>query len=1050
MKGLTRVSRARKSLLASAIAAAIGSTSLVGAVQAQDAAEAEGVAREVVTVTGSRIRRDDFSSAQPTTVMDSEYLLSLGIINAGQAMASTPQNVNRTSPEASAGGNFFNGSTLANLRGLNPFFGTRTLTLVDSRRHVPTNQGDGVDLNFIPTILIDRIETVTGGASASYGSGAIGGVQNILLDRNFEGFKATVDFGASSESDGDSTHYGFAFGTAVGDDGNFVIGIEGEDSDGIANCPTARDWCARGTNIVNRWSGAPAGTPAFSVESNVRQAWNTNEGVFWLPGLGGRTPNDGSVVPGVALNAAGNGLVDFDPGVGGDDFFRSDAIGGDGGSIYEDVWLRSPVERQVLYASYDGMINDNLGFFADLSYGNAETDSRPTRGDFSTVTDNVCIQPDNAFIQPAIAGNSDLLDFVNANTGAFPCLFGGVPLMKDWDDLVFNGNVTDTEVTRFTFGFDGQFGDSTWVWDAYYQWGESDRMQRVDGLPRANGVLYALDSVIDPLTGNPACRSAVDPMVTTPSGIANVVNAFGLSLANPVLANGCVPLNPFGSGSLDPAAQAYAFGFIREDTTVEQNMVEFVASGDLADDFGAGPIRGAFGASFRSEGLLNLAAEELGDALRRDFAIQYGDSFAGDVDVWEIFGEVDLPIHERFEMNVAARHSEYSNTAGFGTRLPGATYDFDIDTWKVGAGIDVVPALRIRLSQSHDIRAPNHRELYYGQVFTPGSFFGFINPPFSSNPWTNSGSPDPTSATLFGGERNNIQPETADTTTIGFVIQPQNTNVRLALDFFQIQLEDSIAPANLSVSLQGCFEGIQSFCDKITAGVTTPWQDPSIDHNGDPTGGLDSIPCPATCYIDIDNYFSETFNAGSYEVEGLDVSFDWFKPLSNGSLLVRVLATRTFNQEVSLIRNPLAEIPPSEISGAVGNAVGFLSDWASAADISGNVTATWQRGDFSLTGQMRYVDDGKIDRGRVGPDDPSFNPANPGTVSFNTIGNYEVYSLTGTYDFEVSGSDLQFWGTINNLTDENPPIFGDGTGGTNAIFYNTIGREYRVGLRMNF
>ena len=167
---------------------------------------------EEITVTGSRIRRDDFSSAQPTTVMDNEYLQNLGVINLGQAMVGVPQNVNRNSPDANAGNNFFNGSTLANLRGLNPFFGTRTLTLVDSRRHVPTNQGDGVDLNFIPTILIDRVETVTGGASASYGSGAIGGVQNILLDRDFEGIKAEIDFGATGEGDGDSTHYGVCVG----------------------------------------------------------------------------------------------------------------------------------------------------------------------------------------------------------------------------------------------------------------------------------------------------------------------------------------------------------------------------------------------------------------------------------------------------------------------------------------------------------------------------------------------------------------------------------------------------------------------------------------------------------------------------------------------------------------------------------------------------------------------------------------------------------------------------------------------------------------------
>jgi hypothetical protein len=311
--------------LASAIALALSGATLATNAGAQQPAATNDEPRslEEITVTGSRIRRDDFSSAQPTTVMDNEYLQNLGVINLGQAMVGVPQNVNRNSPDANAGNNFFNGSTLANLRGLNPFFGTRTLTLVDSRRHVPTNQGDGVDLNFIPTILIDRVETVTGGASASYGSGAIGGVQNILLDRDYEGIKAEVDFGATGEGDGDSTHYGVAFGTGIGETGQFVVGVEGEDSDGIFKCSTARDWCGTNTGIItNHLFAAPAGPdgrPQNLVMPGLRETWNSRNGIFWLPGgpVGSpRAPNSGTPVVGVNFNAAGNGLVNFNPGVG--------------------------------------------------------------------------------------------------------------------------------------------------------------------------------------------------------------------------------------------------------------------------------------------------------------------------------------------------------------------------------------------------------------------------------------------------------------------------------------------------------------------------------------------------------------------------------------------------------------------------------------------------------------------------------------------------------------------------------------------------------------
>jgi outer membrane receptor protein involved in Fe transport len=1096
-----RINIARVGPLASAIALVLSGTAVTGgALGQQPAAANQGDQRldEEITVTGSRIRRDDFSSAQPTTVMDSEYLQNLGVINLGQAMVGVPQNVNRNSPDANAGNNFFNGSTLANLRGLNPFFGTRTLTLVDSRRHVPTNQGDGVDLNFIPTILIDRLETVTGGASASYGSGAIGGVQNILLDRDYEGIKAEVDFGASGEGDGDSTHYGFAFGTAVGENGNFVVGIEGEDSDGILKCSTARDWCGSNTGVIPNWQASTATGPRQLIIPGLRETWNSRPGVFWLPGPGavaGLPPfllpspratgaNSGGVIPGIQLNAAGNGLVDYSPGVGGDGFFQGTALGGEGEGLFEDVVLRSPVDRLTSYVSFTQDINDNLGFFVEGSFGSAETD---TEGGFTNIQ-YTCIQPDNAYIQPSQQGGSSaLLNFVTANAGAFPCLGsfgapvpgfpgglpGGVPFIKNWENQIDHGNSTTTDLKRLAVGFDGGFGDSTWTWDAYYQYGESDREQLVRDLVHANRYNYAMDTVLNG-AGQPVCRSVANPAVLTPVGVSNVTNQLGYLVADPTLRLGCQPLNPFGTGAIPASSKAYAFGYIRENTVVEQDMVEFVASGDLSDGIGnAGAIRAAAGVSWRSEALDNIAAEELNPAVRKDFAIQYGETFAGEVEVLEYFAEIDVPFHEKFAVNIAARQSEYENTAGRGTPDPGAVYKYDIGTWKVGAQWEVVPALGVRLSESHDIRAPNHRELYYGQVFTPGSFFGFIQPPFSSNPWTNTTSPDPVGATLFGGARNGVLPEEADTTTIGFVIQPPESNIRLALDYFQIELTNSIAPANLSITIQGCFQGIASYCDQITNGVRTPWQNPALDHNGAPTPPLDTsgqsvgprntIPCPVQtaagfgCFTDIENYYAQTYNAGAYDVDGLDLTFDWLKELDNGSLSVRVLGTRTFSQLVNIVRNPLGQPPPTDIAGLVGSSVAFLSDYASAPDFAGNVVATWSRGDFSLTGQMRYIDDGKLDSARVGPEDAGYNPANPNSVSYNSLDSYEVFSLSGTYNFELSGGTMmQLWASINNLTDEDPPLtgggvgFSPGVGGTNPIFYDTAGRFLRVGLRMNF
>src|SRR5882672_5828276 len=166
--------------LSATIALLLSTSGTASAQEPAPAADQKRPGLEEITVTGTRIRRDDFSAPTPTTVVDSAYMESVGVVNVAEMMVQMPANVSNFQPANTGGSAFFVGSTLANLRGLNPFFGTRTLTLVDSKRHVPTNQGGSVDLNAIPSILIDRMEVVTGGGSAAYGSEAISGVVNIL------------------------------------------------------------------------------------------------------------------------------------------------------------------------------------------------------------------------------------------------------------------------------------------------------------------------------------------------------------------------------------------------------------------------------------------------------------------------------------------------------------------------------------------------------------------------------------------------------------------------------------------------------------------------------------------------------------------------------------------------------------------------------------------------------------------------------------------------------------------------------------------------------
>jgi len=262
------VERSRAIALGGGCALALSLLGTGGTAHAQDNGAQPPSNLEEITVTGSRIRRTtDFDTSNPVTVVDDQFMRSLGIVNLGDAISQLPSNVSSFRPETTGNSNFFTGSTIANLRGLNPFFGSRTLTLINTRRFVPTNQGDGVDLNFIPSILIDHIDSVTGGASAAYGSGAISGVENIFLNRKLDGGRVDVDTFQTTHSDGTDHHAGVAYGTKLlNDRANFVIGYEYEKSDAV-HC-LDRDWCSNSVGFITGNPGQPSNVLASSVRVN--------------------------------------------------------------------------------------------------------------------------------------------------------------------------------------------------------------------------------------------------------------------------------------------------------------------------------------------------------------------------------------------------------------------------------------------------------------------------------------------------------------------------------------------------------------------------------------------------------------------------------------------------------------------------------------------------------------------------------------------------------------------------------------------------------------
>lgn len=963
---------------------------------------------EEVTVTGSRIRRTtDFDTANLTTVVDDSYLQNLGIVNVGDAVSQLPSNVSNFTPNTTGNSNFFAGSTIANLRGLNPFFGSRTLTLVDNRRFVPTNQGDGVDLNFIPSVLIDRIDSVTGGASAAYGSGAISGVQNIFLNRKLEGGRIDMDAYQTGQGDGDDKHMGLAFGHGFLDDrAHLVVGYEYQKTDPI-KC-LDRDWCQEGNGFITGGDGMPSNV----LVSDARNNQISYTGVFNNFAPGATTaqqadPTGTSLVPfniGTGFPTAGGGTATST---------FNNVVGGDGIPIYEYTNLRAPLDRDVATGIFTFALNDRTTMDLDVSWGSVQTINQngALNDQFSA------IHPDNAYI------------LLNPGLGAaVPGPFDAL-LNKNWTSQLDPHSIFTTDVKRAALSFDGQFGDSSWTWDTYYQYGNTQREQQVLDNRHLNAYLMAVDSVLD-TNGNPVCRVTRDGFAAA----AAVTPSY--AFADPRIADGCVPLNPFGNQPIPADAYGYSFGFLDENLDYTQQVLSFDASGDIWKGIGAGPFQLAAGAEYRTETGHNIGSQNgAPDYVRTDYLIQYGESFSGKVDVTEGFVELNLPLlsdkpaARQLSLDTALRGSRYKNTGLDGTTGETRTHDFT--TWKLSAIWDPIDWFRIRASRSRDSRAANFRELYYGQLIHAGGTFGYCGPAgtFQADPcdWSLEGNVD-------------LKPERADTTTVGVVFTPVNrlSGFQFAADYFTIDIVDAIQQANVRRVLDGCqISGIQEFCDLLVPDVPGDYQyDPATN-----TG--------------IDGLRALSFNGSGYSYKGVDLSGNYLVELGgSNSLTFRLIATKMLEQKFQ----PTPGQPFVDVVSQTGTSNSFLSDYQPTADWVANLSANYARGPLNITGQLRYVSSGIMNYYGITPDDAGYATAAPPlvTMSTNDVPGYSVFTLSGSYDFQTKGPDVSLFGTIDNLFDKDPPIAagsgfgGNANGGTNPVFFDAVGRAFRMGFRMSF
>lgn len=642
---LFKISR-RGALAASAGALALlcGQHAMAAAATPDASATADN--GEEIVVTASRVQRSGFTAPTPTTVIGADQMQKTGASNVGQMMTEIPSFQPSLTPTTTtissqqAGGNFID------LRGLGP---NRTLVLVDGRRHVPTTADGSVDTNVIPSALIERVEVVTGGASAAWGSDAVAGVVNLILRKDLEGFQGDVHGGISGQGDNKEWGASVAFGTHfAGDRGHFIIGAEVVDNQGVLH-QGDRDWGRKDYQLIQNAAYAPGnGQPLYLVAGNTHMALGTEGGLI-LSGVNAGTQflPGGTPAP-FQFGSQYTGLTQ---------------IGGDGINPGRYTELETPLKRENVYSRVSFDLTDNVTAFLEGSYARSQTVNSFLVAPFTL--GSVVINSDNAYLPASIRDS-----MVAAGEGGFA-------LGRYDSDFGFIEADDTNRTTRFVGGLDGKFGQ-TWKWNAYYQQGQTNYDAYLNGNLRPDRLSRAADAVTDPATGNVVCRS---------------------TLTDPT--NGCAPINLFGKGSPDAAAIDYVTGTQALHSVIKQQVAAASLQGEPFSSW-AGPVSIAVGGEYRKESV-NTTVDAVSAA--NGFLIGNPKAIAGSYNVKEVFAETvvplltDAPFANHLDFNGAVRLTDYSTSGS-------------VTTWKAGLSWEVNDQLRFRGTRSRDIRAANLSELF--------------------------------------------------------------------------------------------------------------------------------------------------------------------------------------------------------------------------------------------------------------------------------------------------------------------------------------------------
>jgi outer membrane receptor protein involved in Fe transport len=954
-----------------------------------------------VVVTGSRITRQDYQSNSPIVTVTQEDFQATGSVTIDTLINDLPQfvpSINSTSNNPSNGG-----QANINLRGL----GTqRTLVLMNGRRIVPSNSDGTVDINILPTPLIRNVEVISGGASAAYGSDALAGVANFILDTEFSGVQIDAQYGVTDRDDGATESYSLTIGGDIADGrGNVVMSLGRSTREEVFN----RD---REFSSISGPSGtSPLGSTSFDstnlpslafVRGYFNDATLQNTGAFGFN-------NNNSLFSYVrTLNFQSPGGIDFDgfatPGVG-DYVYNTGPLN----------LLQLGLDRWNAYVGADYELNEGAEVYANLlftEYTSAnELAATPAAGAIPATGFRVLAT--NPFITP------DLRAFLNAR----PNPNGSFLLNKRFNALGGRRATENYEVYQGTVGIRGDLvGLRDWSYDVYAQYG---KMQRIT------------------LQSGNVSRSAVQRLLDAADG--------GASLC----AGG---FDPFGETALSAACATYIGRTSQNVTEQEQTVVEGSLQGGLLE-LPAGELRFAGGIQYRQDDFVfrpdaslaqtnPIICQATGVPVTTATPCTTGTTggseiagfnpsqpLAGTTNSTEFFLELlvpllsDLPFIQQLDLNLGYRVSDYS-TVGW------------VDAYQASLDWEITDFLRFRGGVQRAVRAPSVGELFapintsfpsvgafsatglsgdpcdtrssyrngpnaaavrslcLAQGIAPAAIDNYV---FSNNqvPGITGGNPD-------------LQEETSDSFTAGLVItspwsSPFVSGLSASIDYYDIEIENVIGTIGASAQLQGCFNA--------------QGQNPTYD----PNNGYCSLFTRDPLSGQVNQAREVNANLATLITSGVDAQFDWNFVLADVGM--PDWGTLNFNVVIGWLEDRQRQDAPGgpfiNRTGTIDSVFGnTFPEWKALTSVN------WRNGGFGAGARWR----------RVGE-----------MTQFGTtveIPEKDYFDLNASWEITET---VSLRATVNNLLDEEPAVYSPGVqANTDPSTYDTLGRRYSIGLTAKF